>query len=1159
MNQKTINTADQPGQNAIRRAQWAIALFAILGIALAFTGVLLETAQSSWQWQPLGLSIALGISLIIMLIAYRSASRGEIERAGMIVAVCMLILPTIAVFVTAGYPISFIVGQLFIPYVAVVFIMRARVNQRFLILITLFTIAANLYINAYSPFERYQFVHSQGLQYLAPVTGIIIVLVGIYLLLSNLSRFSISERLRLGFGVLLFLVVVLGGASLVTNNLQTSAIEQLQESNDELTLIKNAEQQAGEARLSERNFLLRQVELGVESATEIYLLEFQNNITESLALLDQIAVTDEGEHVQDVDHIANVLITYDGAFASAVDAYIERNGSQEGLITKFTASAEQLQAVLPPEFFFPLQPELLELRRVETVYVLSPSSFNANAFRRARIDLRAEILASIVAPGQREAAENALEVYTENFNALVEKDEEIVSRAAIFNAWAVQISPSIATLGEVIEAEQAAAQSDFDRVATLVDVINALLLILAIPLGLGLAYVIQQSIVLPLVRLTEVASDIGAGDLSRRAENRHDEIGVLANTFNNMAQQLQNLISGLESRVAERTHDLETTIRVGQLATSMLWLEDLLPSMVEFIQENFDLYYTQIYLLDEAGRFAVLRAGTGEAGRELLVRDHKLEIGKTSIVSQSVLTREPVLVSDTIRSDIHRPNPLLPDTRSELSIPLIVAGDILGVLDMQAVQEGTFTQDNLSVYQAMGNQVAAAIGSALAFAGTQEAIDRADALNRRLTQENWEQYLDERVRERRIGYQYDLETPVPLEHALSESANGDEPILHQSIALRGQSIGMLMVKEDREREWLDDEVRLMEDVAERVAQTIDQMRAADETQLALAQTRAQARSLARLNEISEELSRALDEGQVYHTIAQRVTEVWEASRSSVVLLDPDGETASIFVLYGSEDVIPAGHKLPVHNSMIGTAIREGQIMFTSDLRGSDWVDLKELEAQGMRSAMSAPITVSNEVIGTLNVATEQYNAFKESDRNLMRQIVSLVGGTLEISRLFEQIATRATELQTVAEVSAEAASTLDANVLLKEVADLTKERFEHYHAHIYLLDAHSGQLKLTAGAGAIGDQMVQSGHSISLNNTHSLVARAARESAGVISSDVGHDLNFLPNPMLPLTRSEMAIPLIVGQEVIGVLDVQSQISNRFSDEEFFCAILFKLS
>ncbi|HLA41933.1 MAG TPA: GAF domain-containing protein, partial [Aggregatilineales bacterium] len=345
------------------------------------------------------------------------------------------------------------------------------------------------------------------------------------------------------------------------------------------------------------------------------------------------------------------------------------------------------------------------------------------------------------------------------------------------------------------------------------------------------------------------------------------------------------------------------------------------------------------------------------------------------------------------------------------------------------------------------------------------------------------------------------------------------------------------------------EVRLMEDVAERVAQTIDQMRAADETQLALAQTRAQARSLARLNEISEELSRALDEGQVYHTIAQRVTEVWEASRSSVVLLDPDGETVSIFVLYGSEDVIPAGHKLPVHNSMIGTAIREGQIMFTSDLRGSDWVDLKELEAQGMRSAMSAPITVSNEVIGTLNVATEQYNAFKESDRNLMRQIVSLVGGTLEISRLFEQIATRATELQTVAEVSAEAASTLDANVLLKEVADLTKERFEHYHAHIYLLDAHSGQLKLTAGAGAIGDQMVQSGHSISLNNTHSLVARAARESAGVISSDVGHDLNFLPNPMLPLTRSEMAIPLIVGQEVIGVLDVQSQISNRFSDED----------
>jgi GAF domain-containing protein len=146
-------------------------------------------------------------------------------------------------------------------------------------------------------------------------------------------------------------------------------------------------------------------------------------------------------------------------------------------------------------------------------------------------------------------------------------------------------------------------------------------------------------------------------------------------------------------------------------------------------------------------------------------------------------------------------------------------------------------------------------------------------------------------------------------------------------------------------------------------------------------------------------------------------------------------------------------------------------------------------------------------------------------------------------------AKRAAELATVAEVGTTVSSIMDPVEMLQTVVDLAKERFELYHAHIYLLDEKGETLKLAAGAGEVGEKMVSEGWQIPLEAEQSIVAQAVRERKGISENDVQENPDFLPNPLLPDTHAEMAVPLIAGDRIIGVLDVQSEEVGAFSEED----------
>ena len=240
---------------------------------------------------------------------------------------------------------------------------------------------------------------------------------------------------------------------------------------------------------------------------------------------------------------------------------------------------------------------------------------------------------------------------------------------------------------------------------------------------------VTRSIATPLGNLVETARQIAAGQLEQAATvERQDEIGTLARSFNSMTAQLRDLIGSLESRVQARTAQLTAGAQVARAASSILNPQELLQATVDLIREQFGYYYAGVFLLDEDNRSAVLRAGTGEAGQTMLGRGHKFEVGSQSMVGWVCANWKARIALDVGQEAVHFANPLLPDTRSEIALPLQAGGRILGALDVQSERPAAFDDNDIAVLQGMADQIAVALDNARLFTQTQTALSENERL-----------------------------------------------------------------------------------------------------------------------------------------------------------------------------------------------------------------------------------------------------------------------------------------------------------------------------------------------------------------------------------------------------------------------------------------------
>jgi GAF domain-containing protein/HAMP domain-containing protein len=278
----------------------------------------------------------------------------------------------------------------------------------------------------------------------------------------------------------------------------------------------------------------------------------------------------------------------------------------------------------------------------------------------------------------------------------------------------------VAVFQEASEALQLAR--DTTRIARLVALI---VLVVASLLALGVAQVLAR----PIVQLTATAAKVSGGDLTAQAPvQSNDEIGALAMTFNVMTTQLRETQEALEQRVADRTKALRTTIEVSRRISTTLNRQMLAQQVVNQLQSAFDYYHAHIYFFDDARQSLLMTGGTGEAGRLMLERGHKLARGR-GLVGRAAETNQVILVPDTAADANWLPNPLLPETQAEVAVPIALGDRVLGVLDVQQNRVNGLTEEDAELLQALAGQIAIVLQNAQSFERTQQQADLEAQLN----------------------------------------------------------------------------------------------------------------------------------------------------------------------------------------------------------------------------------------------------------------------------------------------------------------------------------------------------------------------------------------------------------------------------------------------
>jgi len=193
-----------------------------------------------------------------------------------------------------------------------------------------------------------------------------------------------------------------------------------------------------------------------------------------------------------------------------------------------------------------------------------------------------------------------------------------------------------------------------------------------------------------------------------------DELASLARSFNNMTAQLKNSLDLLEERVQARTTQLQVNAEISRAATPILDPTQLLKQVVTMLTERFNFYYASIFLIDETGRWAVLSeaSGPGDVAWVLKEVKHRLEVGGQSMVSTAITSRQPTIALDVNMASVRFANPLLPDTHSEIALPLIIGDRVLGALNVQSAKVGAFDESNAMILQSMADQIAIALNNA---------------------------------------------------------------------------------------------------------------------------------------------------------------------------------------------------------------------------------------------------------------------------------------------------------------------------------------------------------------------------------------------------------------------------------------------------------------
>jgi GAF domain-containing protein len=463
---------------------------------------------------------------------------------------------------------------------------------------------------------------------------------------------------------------------------------------------------------------------------------------------------------------------------------------------------------------------------------------------------------------------------------------------------------------------------------------------------------------------------------------------------------------------------LATAAEVSHAASSILDPAELLPQVVNLVRDRFNFYYVGLFLLDEGGEYAVLRTGTGEAGRQMLEMGHKLKVGGTSVIGRCLANAQPCIAPDMGR-EAGRFTPLLPETRLEMALPLISRGQVIGAVTIQSTQSAAIPDKDITALQTMADQLANAIQNARLFGEAKQRLEEMTAL-----------------------YQTALEITAQLEMP-----------------------------------------------------------------------------------------------KLLKSIVERAVTLLQAEGGGICLYDPKREELRWDIGYGYTGEY-VGTTLKPGEGMAGKVFQTGEPLIVDDYR--TWEGRSPIyEAdKPFTAALEVPLKWQERIVGVLAIhADAQKRTFNQDDIWLATLFANQAAVAIENARIYEEERKRITQLELIGGITQKVASILNLDELLPQVVHLIRDTFGYYYTSILLVEADGHEITLRAVAGLRCEALI--GRLRLKIGREGITGWVAHSGEPLLVSDVSREPRYYLVEESRDTRSELAVPIKLKGETIGVLDVQN--------------------
>ncbi len=661
-------------------------------------------------------------------------------------------------------------------------------------------------------------------------------------------------------------------------------------------------------------------------------------------------------------------------------------------------------------------------------------------------------------------------------------------------------------------------------------------------------FMISRRLTRPLQKISDVALQIAAGnrDVLIPVDSR-DEFGQVGQALNAMSQQTTILLETLETRVAARTRDIENTAQISRDLASIRDVESLLQRAVDILRDRFGFYHVQVFLLDDKREYAVLRSSTGEVGRKLLERQHKLAVGSFSVIGQVTEKERAFVTLDTRNSEVpHKFNPLLPNTRSEMALPLQVGGRLIGALDVQSERADAFDDNTVRVFQVLADQLAASIENTRLLTESQTNTDQVAALNRQLTREGWQDYIEGKGGG--TAYVYDM---MEIQAVAPEEAPGG--VINAEIKVRGETIGVLSANDDAGNIIGTEDRRLVQAIADRVALAIDNVRLVERTQSALAE-------IQRLYQASRQLSAAPDLQAVFGIVAEQISTFEQVQQIGIWRSGPDPVPQPQWMTYvfdWQRDQTPielsgrhvALDQFPLLKLMSNP--KEPLIINDIETISESEATYRSFKRAGLQSVLMTPLTTATRWFGLMIIASPLKNTFNQTFVQFAYSVADQLGIAIENRQLFEETQLEARR-----------------NRALAEAAQITSQiglAFEDVSAKLLQVGAEATVYDRWWFGQLVGDSYLnrissffpadfdpQLEDQIDIENNTTALGEVARLGTPVIVNERSHpNLEGLTPAQTEAFGKHLVLPIRAGDGIYGVLMVgRSFVDADLNDEDW---------